>query len=151
MSVVTFSPRTLVILALATTVACGGRRANLQPSPSAPDQTVEQVLAAANAGDLDRMANLWGTEQGSEAEVRRFSETDRLQRLTIMQRMLRSESHMVTATDATDPSKRVLTVAITQGSRRFAVPFTLVPSRAGGWLIREIGLDAAMPSSGQRP
>ena len=42
----------------------------------------------------------------------------------------------------------VLTVALSQGTRRVAVPFTLVPSRAGGWLIREIGLDAAMPSQG---
>lgn len=140
--------RHLFILAALTVSACGGRRANYAPSPSSPDQSIEQFLAAANAADLDRMAMLWGNERGPEGVTRSFPEQERLQRLTIMQRMLRSDTHMITATDATDPSKRVLTVAMTQGTRRFAVPFTLVQTRAGGWVIKEIGLDAAMPSSG---
>lgn len=147
MRVVTFSHRHLVILALATTVACG-RRANIAPSPASPDQTVEQFLSAVNAANLDQMAMLWGSENGPEGVTRTMPEESRLQRLTIMQRMLRSDNHMITATDATDPARRILTVALTQGTRRFAVPFTLVPTRAGGWLINDIGLDAAMPSQG---
>jgi hypothetical protein len=113
-----------------------------------PDQAVEQFLGAVNATDLDAMAMLWGTERGPEGVTHSLPQTERQQRLTVMQRMLRSDNHMITGTDATDPSKRIVTVAITQGTRRFAVPFTLVPTRAGGWIIREIGLDAAMPSQG---
>ena len=101
-----------------------------------------------NATNLDQMAMLWGNARGPEGVTHSLPRAERLQRLTIMQRMLRTDNHMITATDATDPSKRVLTVAMTQGNRRFAVPFTLVPTRAGGWIISEIGLDAAMPSSG---
>lgn len=150
MLVVTFSHRHLVILALATTVACGGRSAEQAPSPASPDQTIEQFLAAVNAADLERMATLWGDERGPESATRTMPMEQRQQRLTIIQRMLRSDSHIITATDATNPARRVVTVAMTQGNRRFAVPFTVVPARSGGWLVKEIGLDAAMPS-GTRP
>jgi hypothetical protein len=140
--------RHLFILAALSVTACGGRRAAQSPSPATPDQTVEQFLAAVNAADLDRMAMFWGNERGPEGVTHSIPQEERMQRLTIMQRMLRTDNHMITATDATDPSKRIVTVAMTQGTRRFAVPFTLVQARAGGWLIKEIGLDAAMPSSG---
>jgi len=151
MVAVTFSHRHLVIPVLVLAAACGGHRANLAPSPASPDQTVERFLTAVNASDLDGMAMLWGTKDGPEGVTHTMNETVRLQRLTIMQHMLRSDNHMITGTDATDPSKRVLTVAMTQNNRRFAVPFTLVASRAGGWLINAIGLDAAMPDQGGRP
>ena len=154
MAVVRFPHRHLAILGLlATVAACGGRRAVAGPSPASPDQTIEQFLSAVNASDLERMSTLWGDERGPVSASNAMSEAERNQRLTIMQRMLRSDSHLITATDATDPAKRVVSVAMTQGQRRFVVPFTVVPTRAGGWLIREIGLDAAMPSAsaGQRP
>ena len=148
MRVVTSSYRHLAIALLALTAACGGRRANMVPAPETPDQAVERFLTAVNATEIDQMADYWGDERGPESQTRRFPEAERRQRLQIMQRMLRSDNHMITGTDATDPSKRVITVAMTQGTRRFAVPFTVVPVRGGGWLIREIGLDAAMPSAG---
>lgn len=148
MNVVTSSYRHLVIGLLVLSAACGGRRTSTVPAPSTPDQAVEQFLSAVNASDIDQMANYWGDERGPESVTRRFSDSERRQRLQIMQRMLRTDNHMITATDATDPAKRIVTVAMTQGSRRFAVPFTVVPVRSGGWLIREIGLDAAMPSAG---
>ncbi len=151
MAVVNFPHRHLVILAVASAVACGGPHANVAPSPATPDQTIEQFLTAVNASDLDQMAMLWGTQRGPEGVTHSRPDAERIQRLTIMQRMLRSDSHMITATDATDPSRRVVSVAMTTGTRRFVVPFTVVPTRAGGWLIQEIGLDAAMPSSGTRP
>jgi hypothetical protein len=148
MAVVTFSHRHLVILALASTVACGGHPG--LPSPVSPDQTVEQFLVAANANDLEAMALLWGDEHGPSSVTNTIPIPERIQRLTIMQRLLHSDNHLITATNASDPSKRVITVALTQGTRRFAVPFTVVPTRAGGWLIREIGLEAAMPQPGSR-
>lgn len=148
MRVVTSSHRHLAIGLLVLTAACGGRRANTVPAPATPDQAIESFLAAVNATDIDAMANFWGDERGAEAQTRRFSDSERRQRLQIMQRMLKSDNHMITGSDATDPSKRIVTVAMTQGTRRFAVPFTVVPVRGGGWLIREIGLDAAMPSAG---
>ena len=149
MAAVRFPHRHLAILGLAVAAACGGRSAvTSAPAPATPDQTIEQFLTAVNASNLAGMAAMWGCERGTVDACVTMSEAEKNQRLTIMQRMLRSDSHMITATDATDPSKRVVSVAITQGTRRFVVPFTAVPTRAGGWLIKEIGLDAAMPSAG---
>lgn len=151
MAFVTFSYRHLVILGLAATVACGGGRTNgVTPSqgPATPEAALEQFLTAVNAADLDQMAMLWGDQRGPEGVTHTMTNETRMQRLTIMQRVLRTDNHMITATDNSDPGKRVITVAMTQGTRRYAVPFTLVPMRAGGWIVNDIRLDAAMPSSG---
>ena len=147
MAVVTFSYRHLVILGVAATVACGGRSAAVSPlqGPATPEAALEQFLTAVNAADLDQMAMLWGDHRGPEGLTRTMTNETRMQRLTIMQRVLRTDSHQITVTDASDPGKRVITVAMTQGTRRFAVPFTMVPMRAGGWIVNDIRLDAAMP------
>jgi hypothetical protein len=148
MAVVTFSYRHFVILGLVATVACGGgRSAGVSPvlGPATPEAAVEQFLTAVNAADLDQMAMLWGDQRGPEGVTHTMTIEIRIQRLTIMQRVLRTDNHQITETDASDPAKRVLTVAMTQGTRRFAVPFTVVPMRAGGWIVNDIRLDAAMP------
>jgi hypothetical protein len=148
MAVVTFSYRHLAILGIAATVACGGgRSAGVSParSPATPEAALEQFLTAVNAADLDQMAMLWGDQRGPEGLTHTMTNETRMQRLTIMQRVLLTDSHQFTATDASDPGKRVITVAMTQGTRHFDVPFTLVPMRAGGWIVNDIKLDAAMP------
>ena len=148
MAAVTFSHRHVVILALGASLACGGQHPAGAPAPAVPAETVEQFLAAVNAVDLDRMGTLWGDENGPN---RSGSQNVRTQRLTIMQRLLHGESHEVVATDVTTPARPRLSVAITQGTRRFTVPFTLAQSRYGGWLVKEIGIDQAMPAAGSQP
>jgi len=153
MAAVNFAQRHLVILALGASAACGGGLPRgTAPSPSSPDATIEQFLAAANAGDLDAMALLWGDERGPSSLTNVIPRDERQRRLTIIQRLLRSDSHQITTRNTTNPQLPVITVALTQGTRRFAVPFTMVQPRNGGWLIREIGLEDAMPqiAPGQR-
>lgn len=151
MAVVTFSPCQLIIVGLAATVAChGGGSGNLAPAPATPEATVEQFLTAANASDLNAMATLWGTENGPESATQTMKPEIRHQRLEIMQRLLKSDSHQITATNQSNPMRPVLTVAMNQGTRRYAVPFTMVQSRAGGWLITDIDLSSAMPTAGPR-
>lgn len=150
---VTFSYRPLVILGLAATVACGGgRTAGVSPvqGPATAEAALEQFLTAVNAADLDQMAMLWGDQRGPEGLTHTMTNETRMQRLTIMQRVLRTDTHQITGTDASDPGRRVITVDMTQGTRRFAVPFTMVPMRSGGWIVNDIRLDAAMPQGGQR-
>ena len=147
MAEVTFSHRHLVILAVTAALGCGGHQALQGPVPASPSQAVEQFLAAANAVDLDRMGALWGDERGPN---RAGSQSVRTQRLTIMQRLLHGEAHEIVSTDITTPSQPRLSVAITQGTRRFTVPFTLVQWH-GGWLVKEIGIDQAMPTAGSQP
>lgn len=148
MTLVTFSHRNLVILMLGAVAACGGRTpATLSPAPDAPEATVEQFLAAVREADLGRMAELWGDERGPSIVSSRGSPRARQQRLTIMQRVLQNDEHRVvrTETPASRPNWRVLHVELVREGRRFVVPFTLVIARTGGWLIQNVGIEAAIP------
>jgi len=147
---VTIAHRTIAAAALGLLLGCGGQHVAAAPSPSTPEATIELFLDAANAGDLDRMATLWGTAEGSSAATDKPPLAERNQRLTIMQRLLRSDARRLVSAENTVPSAPVRSYEITQGTRRFVVPFTCVPSRFGGWLVQEIGLDAAMPTAGPR-
>lgn len=140
------------MLSLAVTAACGGgqRPSGVAPAPSTPEATVQQFLAATNAGDLEAMGALWGDERGPVPANNETERQRRNQRLTIMQRLLRNDSFQITESNVLNPSRPVLTVAISQGTRRYSVPFTLVQPGAGGWLITDIGLEAAMPAAGPR-
>jgi hypothetical protein len=153
MRVVTFSLRPLVIAGLLALPACGGQRpsANVTPAPDRPDATVEQFLVAANGNDLDRMASLWGDEDGPSNVSNKIPFEQRQQRLQIMQRLLRHDEKRVAVSDSAIPGRLIVTANLTQGTRRFAVPFTTIPNRGGGWIIREVGLESAMPSRPQQP
>ena len=150
MAVVTFSHRHLVILALGAAVACR-HQAPVAPLPATPGETVEAFLTAANASNLERMAGLFGDENGPVSQTRRNSDQVRNQQMTIFQHLLHGESHEVTATDLTSADKPKISVAITQGTRRFTVPFTMVRARQGGWLVWQIDLTPAMPTAGSQP
>jgi len=150
MPTVTIAHRTIAVAALGLVLGCGGQHPAAAPSPATPEATIELFLDAANANDLDRMAALWGTEQGSSAVTNKPPLTERNQRLAIMQRLLRNDSRRLVSSENTNPALPVRSYEITQGTRRFVIPFTCVTSRYGGWLVREIGLDAAMPTAGPR-
>ncbi len=150
MAVVTFSHRHLVILALGAAVACA-HHAPLVPLPATPAETIEAFLAAANASNLDRMAGLFGDERGPSNVTRRNSDVVRTQQMTIFQHLLHGEAHELVSTDVSTPERPKLSVAITQGTRRYTVPFTMIRARQGGWLVWAIDLAPAMPTPGPQP
>lgn len=147
----TFARRNLVILTFGTVVACGGRPpVVVAPAPAAPEATVEQFLVAVRDADLGRMAELWGDQRGPS--TLNVPQQQRVQRLTIMQRVLQNDEHRVvgTQTPQSQPNRRILQVEMTRDGRRFVVPFTLVIARTGGWLINDIGYEAAIaPPAGR--
>jgi len=147
---VTIAHRTLAVASLGLVLGCAGRAGDVAPSPATPEATIELFLDAVNAGDLDRMATLWGDERGPSSATNRIPRAQRAQRLAIIQRLLRSDGRRLVSSENTMPAAPVRTYELSQGTRRFSVPFTCVPSPHGGWLIREIGLDSAMPSGGPR-
>jgi len=122
------------------------------PAPATPEATVMAFLAAVDSNAADRMAALWGTDHGpSTVVIRNARERDR--RISIMYLMLRHDAfQFVPAPGPTTvrEGRRVLHVELTRGDRRATVPFTLVPLRAGGWLVEDIGLEAVMPIANPR-
>jgi hypothetical protein len=138
--------RPVAIACAALLASCGGRpSAQAVPAPEDPAQTVAQFLAAANAGDLERMASLWGDARGPSNHTNLDPPEVRRSRLQIMQRLLMSDQHRVLGTSEAPAGGRVLQVEIERGTRRFTTPFTLVRARTGGWLVNQIGLESAMP------
>jgi hypothetical protein len=147
---VNLTSRIILTAGLGALLACG-RRVDVAPAPDTPGASVEAFLDAANAGDIERMAGLWGDERGPSNVSNVISADERVRRLQIMQRLLRSDGRRLLSTSNASPERPVLTYELRQGTRRFNVPFTCVTSRYGGWLVREIGIDAAMPSAAPRP
>ena len=137
------------VLALA---ACHHQSGPAVPAaPSAPDETVRQFLAAVNANDLDRMALLFGTENGPMPLTSPNSPDTRHKQLVIMQRLLLADSFRVVSIEPvpSHASHRRIEVELMRGAQRASVPFVLVPSRTGGWLVFEFDSNAALALSGR--
>ena len=148
------SHRFFAIAAILTQSACSAQGARVgEPAPAAPEAAVTAFLAAVNSNDVARMAQLWGTDRGPSPVVIRNTQ-ERERRLVVMQRVLTHDAFqfLVAPSDqvAPAPGRRILTVELTRGGRRVTVPFTVVGQRAGGWIVEDIGLEAAMPLGNPR-
>jgi hypothetical protein len=149
------TPRRLVALVgLGLLYACGGQpRGAVGPVPTSPEATVDQFLAAVNANDLQRMAQLFGDERGpSSAYMKNVARRDSI--MTILQTLLVTDSahHLGSEPVPGHRSWRVLRMDLFRGTKQTAVPFTVLP-RHGGWLVQEIDIRSLMPgaSTGAAP
>lgn len=143
-------------LAITALVACAACRAApvlvVAPAPATPEATVTAFLSAVDSSAFDQMAALWGTDRGPSTVVIPNAQ-ERQRRIAIMHRLLQHDAFRfvpapgpVTAREG----RRVLHVELTRGDRRATVPFTAVALRSGGWLVEDIGLEAAMPIANPR-
>jgi hypothetical protein len=142
------SRRFFAIAALVSLAACRAAPVLVvTPAPATPEATVTAFLSAVDSNAADRMAALWGTDRGpSTVVIPNAQRRDR--QIEIMRLMLKHDAfRFVPATERViaPEGRRVLHVELTRGDRRATVPFTLVPLRAGGWLVEDIGLEAVMP------
>lgn len=161
-------PRPLLLVGVALLLVSGC--ASGPPTPSgpapgvAPMLSVERFLQAANAEDLHTMARIFGTERGSMADntgspigcafkrmgswvgiSRRCNNWQELElRMNAIALILRHDDYRVRSESAvpgrTSPTTRI-GVDLDRGNERFPdVPFVVVQSRDGRWLVEEIGL-----------
>jgi hypothetical protein len=138
-----------------------------------PALSVESFLQAANAQDLDSMARLFGTSDGPIGDTGgafgcmfkkmgswislgdRCSNYQEIElRMNAIAMMLRHDDYQLgndqRVAGRTSPTTEI-PVSLTRGNERFAgVPFTVVRSGSGSWLIEEIGLEAVTGNSGSR-
>jgi hypothetical protein len=124
----------------------------VRPAPSSPEATVGQFLAAVNANDHARMAELFGDENGpSTVTMKNDARRDSV--MTILQHVLGTDSVRVLGTEPVPgkPERRLIRMDLFTADRRVAVPFTLAPQRRGGWLVAEIDILPLMPSPNARP
>jgi hypothetical protein len=149
---VTPSPRFLALLLLGAVAACGRPQVPMPPAPASPEATVGQFLAAVNADDLRRMAQLFGDEKGPVAVTMHDPQT-REQRMAILQRLLLGDSVHVLGTEPVpgEPRKRLLHLDLFRGDRGHPVPITVYEQVSGGWLVQKIELDQLLPGGGSGP
>jgi len=124
----------------------------VRPAPSSPEATVGQFLAAVNANDHVRMAELFGDEAGPvTATVKNDARRDSV--ITILQHVLVTDSAHVLGTEPVPgkPDRRLIRMDLFTGDRKVAVPFTVAPQRQGGWLVTLIDILPLMPSANARP
>jgi hypothetical protein len=124
----------------------------VRPAPSSPEATVGQFLAAVNANDHARMAELFGDENGpSTVTMKNDARRDSV--ITILQHVLVTDSARVLGTEPVpgSPDRRLIRMDLFMANKRVAVPFTLAPQRQGGWLVALIDILPLMPSANARP
>jgi hypothetical protein len=140
-----------VVALIALTTACVSRR--IEPITSEeglPGNTevgtslvIEQFLRAANENDLDTMARLFGTVNGPN--IGRVPKDQLDQQLFAIASVLRHEGYEIVRRQIV-PGRRSeateVTVRMDMGRNRLIdVPYVLVFSTAGTWLIEQIDLE----------
>lgn len=135
------------LLALALTLAaCGGNATSSvaqtrQPEPAAnAEAAVQQFLEAVADSNLAKMAELWGTAKGSAARTGQPDDFER--RVVIMQAYLRDRRHrlMSNSQEGSDATRRIVQVELRRGDCIKMVPFTVVRSESGDWLVNSLDL-----------
>jgi hypothetical protein len=131
----------LCALALSACVTRTAQPPSREMAGMLPVLSVERFLQAANARDFEAMRDLFGTHRGPIEGERREMEL----RMAAIAEILRHDDYEITG-DQREPGRefpttRVL-VTITKGGRQFAdVPFFVVQTDAGGWLVEQVDLE----------
>lgn len=130
--------RVLTIVGLALLAACsGGGGGSVDPDPG-PASAVDQFMRAVADSNLNRMAELWGTSGGSALQTGRPADYPR--RIQIMHAYLRGSSTKILAEPERTSTRAVLMVEVSRDDCRRQVPWTLVRTGNGQWLVEAIEL-----------
>ena len=155
-----------LLLIAALGAGCTTRVQNTAAAPVAAQLSVERFLQAANARDLQEMGRLFGTADGPAIETGGtfgcmfkkigswFGGTPCVRREEVELRMdaiasvIRHDDYRITREEIvagrTHPTTRVLVDLTVQGEPVPNVPFVVVRTSAGRWLVQEVDLQRVM-------
>lgn len=161
--------RSLSLLVLTAAVPAACTTAVVSPSPAAPvaaQLSVERFLQAANERDVRAMGNLFGTKDGPAMDTGStlgcafkrigswFGGLPCVKRQEVEIRMdaiasiLRHQDYRIVREDRVagrdTPTTRVTVDLTIEGQAVPGVPFVVVQTTEGRWLVQEIGLEQAM-------
>jgi hypothetical protein len=118
------------------------------PSPEVagmmPVLSVERFLQAANAKDLGAMRQLFGTHDGPIDGDRKELEL----RMAAIAEVLHHEDYKIQS-DSREPGRQFpttrVTVSLTKNGKQIAdIPFLVVQTSKGGWLVEQVDLERVM-------
>ena len=131
--------------------ACGGSQTSQggsptpdggeAPSPS-PEYALNEFMAAVADSNLPKMAEYWGTANGSAAETGK--PVDYPKRIEVMQIYLRGFTFRLQASTPADATRMAqsMEVEMIRGDCSASVPMTAVRTSKNRWVIQEIDLTA---------
>ncbi|HLU26076.1 MAG TPA: hypothetical protein VKZ58_10275 [Longimicrobiales bacterium] len=138
--------RKLILLGLVVLLAAGCGR-NPEPGsagapPVAPALVIERFLQAVNAQDLETMARLFGTEEGSILNRDPRPEVEK--RMYTLALILRHQDYRLEG-ERPVPGRLGQAIQLVVGmrfpNRQVSVPYTLVRTKTGHWLIEQIDVE----------
>jgi hypothetical protein len=140
--------RSLAFALLAFALACtGAARVAAQTvnpaSAGAPGEAIEQFMRMVAANDYTHMGSLFGTIEGPV--TRNEAEQSVERRMYTIAAILKNDRFVIRDQQpipGRGPEAQQLTVRLTQGQRVVDVPFVVVHSRRGAWLVEQIDLEA---------
>jgi hypothetical protein len=147
--------RIILTLLTISLVACGSKPAPQVGADPGPVKAVQQFMQAVADSNFNRMAELWGTAKGPAAET--GQPPDYQKRVSIMWAYLKGTTAKVLGEVEHGGGRSVLAVEVSRGDCRKRVPFTVVQTDRGAWVINaiELGLVGApgtpCPSEERRP
>jgi hypothetical protein len=127
--------------ALLLAACSGGGASQVQPANTAA-AAVQNFMKAVADSNLTTMANLWGTARGPAGRTRQPADYER--RVTVIQAYLIHDDYRILA-DAPDGSeaRRAMQVQIRRQACTWDVPFTVIQTTDGSWLVNQVDLAAA--------
>lgn len=136
----------LIAAAMAAIAGCTTTTTNITPGPAAdvaPTLVIEQFLRAANANDLDALARLFDTRQGPIIDIDTKQQVD--DRMFAIASVLRHKDYRVEGEQLVPGRRDVATQYLVRlmlpDDREVVVPFTMVYSEKGTWLVEQIALE----------
>jgi hypothetical protein len=146
--------RGLALLFTIAVLACGGKAVpvGMETGPEAALSAFMQAVADSN---LNRMAELWGTENGSAAQTRQPQDYQR--RVAVMYAYLRGATVRVMGEVERRGSTSVLATEVSRADCVKRVPFTMVQTGRGAWLLTAVDISligvpgTPCPSEQRRP
>lgn len=146
--------RTFAMLFTIALLACGGKAVPVGME-TGPETALAAFMQAVADSNLNRMAQLWGTERGPAAQTGQPSDYQR--RVAVMYAYLRGSSLRVLGEVERQGNTSVLATEVTRAGCVRRVPFTMARTGQGGWLLTNVDLSligvpgAACPSEQRRP
>ena len=135
--------RPIVLLGLALTVGCGKKAVEVVGPVGAPATIAAAFMQAVADSNFVQMGELWGTNQGSAVATQNPSNW--LQRVAVIHAYLKGGAHRILGEEAglARKDRRQLMVEINRGGCTRTVPFTMILTKQGSWLVNAIDLNAA--------
>jgi len=132
------------VVAVIGLAGCSSSPTVVTPAPiAAPAAVAEAFMQAVADSNMTHMAELWGTARGAAAATN--TPNNWPQRISVIHAYLKGGTSRILGEDPAmmTPARRRILVELSRSGCIKTVPFTMVRTKQGSWLVNAIDLSAA--------